>query len=59
MSKSDVDSAIFMEDTFEDVERKIKRAYCPPNVLEDNPCIDYIQHLVFPCLGEMYIPRDL
>jgi tyrosyl-tRNA synthetase len=29
MSKSDPDSAIFMEDTPEDVERKILAAYCP------------------------------
>lgn len=29
MSKSDPDSAIFMEDTPEDVERKITAAYCP------------------------------
>lgn len=29
MSKSDPDSAIFMEDTIEDVERKIMKAYCP------------------------------
>lgn len=29
MSKSDPDSAVFMEDSAEDVERKIKAAYCP------------------------------
>eukprot|EP00747_Dinoflagellata_sp_TGD_P182686 gnl/TRDRNA2_/TRDRNA2_37030_c0_seq1.p1 gnl/TRDRNA2_/TRDRNA2_37030_c0~~gnl/TRDRNA2_/TRDRNA2_37030_c0_seq1.p1 ORF type:complete len:691 (-),score=182.64 gnl/TRDRNA2_/TRDRNA2_37030_c0_seq1:55-2019(-) len=29
MSKSDPDSAIFMEDKAEDVERKIRNAYCP------------------------------
>lgn len=29
MSKSDPDSAVFMEDTREDVERKIRNAYCP------------------------------
>lgn len=29
MSKSDPDSAVFMEDTAEDVERKIMKAYCP------------------------------
>ena len=29
MSKSDPDSAVFMEDTVEDVERKIMAAYCP------------------------------
>jgi tyrosyl-tRNA synthetase len=33
MSKSDPDSAIFMEDAAEDVRRKIKKAYCPPQVL--------------------------
>ena len=30
MSKSDPNSAIFMEDEREDVERKIKKAFCPP-----------------------------
>eukprot|EP00587_Corethron_hystrix_P002751 CAMPEP_0113307914 /NCGR_PEP_ID=MMETSP0010_2-20120614/6567_1 /TAXON_ID=216773 ORGANISM="Corethron hystrix, Strain 308" /NCGR_SAMPLE_ID=MMETSP0010_2 /ASSEMBLY_ACC=CAM_ASM_000155 /LENGTH=739 /DNA_ID=CAMNT_0000162861 /DNA_START=55 /DNA_END=2274 /DNA_ORIENTATION=- /assembly_acc=CAM_ASM_000155 len=29
MSKSDPDSAIFMEDSADDVERKIRNAYCP------------------------------
>ena len=33
MSKSDPDSAIFMEDTRKDVVRKIKKAWCPPGVL--------------------------
>ena len=32
MSKSDPDSAIFMEDTEEDVRRKITNAYCPSKV---------------------------
>merc|ERR1719313_181054 len=32
MSKSDPDSAVFMEDTPADVERKIKNAYCPTKV---------------------------
>ena len=30
MSKSDPNSAIFMEDSADDVKRKIKNAYCPP-----------------------------
>ncbi len=47
MSKSDPDSAIFMEDTAEDVKRKIKRAFCPPGVVEGNPCLDWIKHIVF------------
>ena len=32
MSKSDPDSAVFMEDTEEDVRRKIMSAYCPSKV---------------------------
>ena len=41
MSKSDPDSAIFMEDTVEDVNRKIKKAFCPERQIENNPIIDY------------------
>lgn len=73
MSKSDPESAIFMEDEavcyhysrfpsfcrlcltyifvlylFQiDVSRKIINAYCPPNVIIGNPCIDYVKHIVF------------
>ena len=35
MSKSDPDSAVFMEDTAEDVERKIMNAYCPVQEQEE------------------------
>ena len=47
MSKSDPDSAIFMEDTAEDVARKVKKAYCPPGIIENNPCLDWIKHIIF------------
>ena len=46
MSKSDPDSAIFMEDSVDDVRRKIKRAFCPPEVA-GNPCLNWIRHIVF------------
>jgi tyrosyl-tRNA synthetase len=36
MSKSDPDSAIFMEDTVEDVQRKILNAYCPGGATGDD-----------------------
>ncbi|EQC40100.1 tyrosyl-tRNA synthetase [Saprolegnia diclina VS20] len=48
MSKSDPDSAIFMEDTASDVSRKIKKAYCPPGQVNDNPIMDYMKHIIFP-----------
>lgn len=51
MSKSDPDSAIFMEDTAEDVKRKIKKAYCPPGIVEKNPIMDYAKHVIFGYYG--------
>lgn len=55
MSKSDPDSAIFMEDPADDVKRKIKKAFCPPQVVENNPVMDYIKHIVFGFFGTMTI----
>lgn len=48
MSKSDPDSAIFMEDTVVDVNRKVKKAYCPPGQVDKNPILDYFEHIIFP-----------
>lgn len=62
MSKSDPDSAIFMEDTTEEVERKIRNAYCPcvarttTEITEDgtpeasenkNPVLEYYQYIIY------------
>lgn len=58
MSKSDPDSAIFMEDSVNDVNRKIKKAYCPPEILEGNPIIDYAKHIVLGYFGFITINRD-
>lgn len=55
MSKSDPDSAIFMEDSAEDVRRKIKKGYCPPQVVEKNPILDYTKHLIFGYFGKITI----
>jgi tyrosyl-tRNA synthetase len=48
MSKSDVGSAIFMEDSEADVKSKVKKAYCPPEVVENNPIMDYATSI---CMG--------
>lgn len=52
MSKSDPDSAIFMEDTVSDVNRKVKKAFCPPGQVKDNPILDYMQYIIFPMFQE-------
>jgi tyrosyl-tRNA synthetase len=51
MSKSDPSSAIFMDDTEEEINNKIKKAYCPPGDTDENPIFDYLRHLVFPSFG--------
>mmetsp|Transcript_6094 Transcript_6094/g.10533 ORF Transcript_6094/g.10533 Transcript_6094/m.10533 type:complete len:379 (-) Transcript_6094:127-1263(-) len=57
MSKSDPSSAIFMEDTEADVNAKIKKAFCPPKVIVENPCIEYIKFIVFPSLNAFPVTR--
>ncbi|KAH8739414.1 tyrosyl-tRNA synthetase class-I aaRS [Cryptosporidium ryanae] len=57
MSKSDTSSAIFVEDPPEVVVKKIKKAFCPPGVVEGNPCIEYIDSLIFPKLGYFQVTR--
>eukprot|EP00190_Bangiopsis_sp_CCMP1999_P003327 CAMPEP_0198730278 /NCGR_PEP_ID=MMETSP1475-20131203/23724_1 /TAXON_ID= ORGANISM="Unidentified sp., Strain CCMP1999" /NCGR_SAMPLE_ID=MMETSP1475 /ASSEMBLY_ACC=CAM_ASM_001111 /LENGTH=393 /DNA_ID=CAMNT_0044493067 /DNA_START=24 /DNA_END=1205 /DNA_ORIENTATION=+ len=57
MSKSDPESAIFMEDTEQEVRKKIKKAYCPEKTIEGNPCLEYTKQLVFPKLGKLEVKR--
>ena len=48
MSKSNPDSAIFMEDSEEDIRRKIAHADFPRgDLLKENPCLDYIRYIIF------------
>jgi len=58
MSKSNPDSAIFMEDTAADVKRKIKLAFCPPGIIEENPCIDFLRYFVFKINGKVLLERS-
>ena len=55
MSKSDPDSAIFMEDSEQDVKSKIKKSYCPIGIVEGNPILDYVKHIIFGAYNELLI----
>jgi tyrosyl-tRNA synthetase len=57
MSKSDPESAIFMEDSEIEVNTKIKKAFCPPQIVEGNPCLEYLRYMVLPKLGEFHVER--
>jgi tyrosyl-tRNA synthetase len=58
MSKSMTDSAIFMEDSEEEVRAKIKNAFCPEKEINDNPVAEYVKFVVFGALGYFQIKRD-
>ncbi len=47
MSKSRPDSAVFVNDTPDQIQAKIKKAFCPPNEVEYNPVLDWAEHLLF------------
>ena len=58
MSKSNPDSAIFVEDEAVDVARKLKKAFCPPgDVGEGNPCASYVLMIIFPRFGHFECKR--
>jgi len=57
MSKSNPDSAIFMNDSNEEVSRKIKKAYCPEGVTEENPILEYNKHIIFEKFNTVKVER--
>lgn len=56
MSKSDPDSGILIHDTPADIERKIKKAFCPPEV-NDNPLLAVCKLILFPSRPAFVIDR--
>lgn len=58
MSKSDPNSAIFMEDTPQEVNSKIKKAFCAPQVIDGNPCLAYVKLIIIPYFGHFQLNRS-
>lgn len=57
MSKSKPDTAIFMTDSADEVNRKIKKAYCPEGVIEENPILEYCKYIIFEKVKSLEIKR--
>jgi len=57
MSKSKPESAVFMDDSEEEVKKKILGAYCPAKQVELNPILEYCKYLIFEKFKEMKIER--
>ena len=59
MSKSKPDSAVFIHDDPDEIKRKVNNAYCPEGVVEFNPVLDWVKHLIFYNEGnQLTIKRD-
>lgn len=52
MSKSKPESAIFVHDAPEEIERKIKMAYCPAGQVDGNPILAINKYIIFGTDGE-------
>ena len=46
-----------MEDSADDVRRKIKKAYCPPGIVDANPCLDWTKHIIFGKFDKFQVKR--
>jgi len=57
MSKSNPDSSIFVHDSTEEIQRKLKNAFCPAGTVEGNPVLEYAKHIVFEEFKELKIER--
>lgn len=57
MSKSKPDTAIFMTDSAEDVEKKFKKAHSVDGVVEDNPILEYFKYIIFERYEEILVER--
>lgn len=59
MSKSKPDSAVFIHDSAEDIQRKIQKAFCEEKNVEKNPILNWAKNLLFwNRSGEFTIERE-
>ena len=58
MSKSDPSSCIYVHDTFEEIKKKLDKAYCPAKKIDDNPLIEYCTYLIFSQFDKMRLERS-
>jgi tyrosyl-tRNA synthetase len=57
MSKSKPETCILVHDTKEDIERKMKNAFCPEKVVVNNPVLEYAKYIIFRKFDTLEISR--
>jgi tyrosyl-tRNA synthetase len=58
MSKSKPESNILIHDEPREIVEKLRKAYCPPAIVEGNPLMEYFQVLVFRGPGSFVLKRE-
>ena len=58
MSKSKPDASLLINDSPAEVERKVGKAFCPPQETEDNPVLGIAKLVLFPRRGSLTIVRE-
>lgn len=57
MSKSRPESGIFIHDSKEEIATKIKNAFCPPKVIDNNPILEFAKYIIFKMQDTLAITR--
>lgn len=58
MSKSKPENTILIHDSEETIDEKLRKAYCPPKIVEGNPVIEYYRLLAFPTIETVTLRRE-
>ncbi len=58
MSKSKPENNILIHDEPAVIDRKMRKAFCPPGVVEGNPVLEYYRILVFGRAEQLVLKRD-
>ncbi|MFH1501145.1 MAG: tyrosine--tRNA ligase [archaeon] len=58
MSASIPDSRIMIDESPEEILRKINKAFCPANQVKDNPVLQICKYIIFLRAGKLKIERD-
>lgn len=59
MSKSVAGSAVFLDDSPEEIKKKMNGAFCVEKDLTYNPVLDWAEHLIFPFVKEFTVERPV
>jgi tyrosyl-tRNA synthetase len=57
MSKSKRGSGIFIHDSDEEIQSKIRKSWCPEGIIENNPLLQISRHVIFHEFKEFSIER--